>query len=182
MCCSRKAWRSVRSGVLVGMAAVLILLQPFLCQLAMAARGPCYQLPGCGGGTTGSWECQNGACVGIQVTIPPTTVCKSWNETSCTDGSVPTILTSGSASDLGWGQWAKCVLLPSVSAGVLCGAAGAVLGGGVPGALIGGALCGVVTGIGTLLYNDCCWHVCVSGSQAIGSYYQNCGPDNWDGS
>jgi len=116
----RKTWRSVRFALLVGAVTASTILQPFLCQTAMAARGPCtvdsqYQY-------SNTMRCENGACAGMVQITPEQSTCKNTDENSCTDGSNDLYITyQWKSEDQGWLAFLGCIDGPAAC--VLCAAA-----------------------------------------------------------
>lgn len=84
MYCDRKTWRSVQFTLLVGVVTASMVLQPFLCQTAMAARGPCTV--DSDSQYSNTIRCENGACAGMVQITPVQSTCKKTDESACTDG------------------------------------------------------------------------------------------------
>jgi ammonia channel protein AmtB len=159
MCFSRKAWKSVRFSLLVGVVATSVVLQPFLCQLAMAARGPCTQdQPGQFSNTI---RCENGACAGMVQITPMQSTCKSTDEGPCTDGPYPIYVTyQWKSQDQGWQAFVSCIG-GSVACQV-CVAAAATLCYYVPNpwtCIASPIVCGLLC----LITPDwCCYNTCIT--------------------
>jgi hypothetical protein len=113
MCFGRTMWRLVQSSMLAETVVASIVLQPFLCQMAMASRMPCNVTSPASDKDTiecVQYEDGSGHCDGSWIISLEQSACGDTDEPPCPNAAQ--YLTSQyrwKSTYLGWMQWLDCL-------------------------------------------------------------------------